>query len=162
MKFYLRSNALYTDTGKQPLAVLKNGLAGRKNVFLPNGALALQTAVRGQDYLLLKADGTEVASAQMEYAQGDDPSVNGWHVHRMPQVEQARFRTQEGEFILALKRGVHFRLWNAAKKPMAQFTYRGWGKGWQVDADDRIPPSLLCAVFAFYQYLELENAFMAI
>ncbi len=162
MKFSFNGRVLYGDGDRRPLAVLKGGLSGDKRVLSADGTLALKTTVRDREYVIISPDGTEIAVALPEYAEGENPAEKGHPVCRMPRTDRARIHSQGREFLLSLERGNGCQLWDGSKKLLARFTRRGWGRGWGIEAADRLSPELVCGVFAFCQYLERENELIVV
>ena len=122
MRFVCKDNGLYSEDGKERLASLKKCQSGRKRVFTANGDLALEMVVHGQDYLLLTPEGTEVAQARLVYAEGEDPYVNGWPVHRMPRKDRVEIQSRGKTYLISLESWHNFSLWSASQKLLVQFT----------------------------------------
>lgn len=173
MKYLMKSGTLYDSGQEKRLACFSSGFLGTgKKVCAPDGALLSQTDVRiaadasappadvrSHEYVMLDAAGNPCMLARPDYAPGEDPSLTGWPVCRMPRVDRARLSFREKAYSLSMKDGRSYRLSDASGRVAVSISQRGLIGGWNITAADEFPPEAVCGIFAFCRYMEQENEF---
>ena len=171
MRFTMKGGVLTGKTNQQAQAVLKGALIGaQKRIYAKDGTLALRTAirraaaskmrsgdVRAREYILLTPSGAEYATARPGYSKEDDPAEVGWPVFRAPYVDHAHVFYGGDEYRLNAGRDRNYVLLDPSHRTVAEFRRKGLISGWDVEAREGFTAELLCAVFAFGQYLREEN-----
>jgi len=174
MKYTMKGGTLCLR--ETPVMQIKSVFTGpEKAVFSPDGQLLLRTSVRVLDvprekmgdvrfrrYLLTDSQGREVACAAPDYAADEDPSVFGWPVYRMPRVDHARLSLNGTEYRLVMKDSRNYLLERCPGQAAAKLVHCGLVGGWDIEAEDGLPPELICGVFVLCRYIEQENEFLAV
>jgi len=174
MKYLMRSGALYLNDVLS--ACIKGAIVGpEKKIFSADGTLALCTGIRNLEapvekmgdvryrkYVMLDKSGKECVIAKPEYAKGDDPSVAGWPICRMPRVDHAQVLFGEEEHILVMRNDQNYILAEKSGKTTAQIYHRGLIGGWNIEAADNLAPEMICGIFVFCKYMEQENEFLVV
>jgi len=170
----MKAGALYQ--GEKMLVRLRGSFNGpEKNIFLADGTLLLRTDIRDLDapakktgdvrfrqYIILDEAGKEHAVAKPGYAEGNDPDIVGWPICRLPRIDHAQFLYQDEEYILSMQNSQNYFLTDRSGKTAVQIFHRGLIGGWNIDADDRFTPEMICGIFAFCRYMEHENEFLVV
>lgn len=176
MRFTMKGGVLSGETDRKVRAVLKGTFhSPKKRVFTGDGMLALQTDIRNvsgtqthpgdvwaREYVLLTSSGDEFATARPGYSKDDDPNQMGWPIFRLPHVDHAHVFWGGDEYRLNMDRNQNYTLVSPSLEPVARFWRKGFLGGWTVEAKDSFPADLLCAVYAFCQYLGQENELMVV
>lgn len=174
MKYTARGGALYLH--EKMVMQIKGVFTGpEKHIYSPDGQLLLRTVIRTSDaprektgdvrfrqYLLLDAEGEEVACARPEYAENEDPSVFGWPVCRMPRVDHAQVSMSGSEYCLTMKNSQNYLLEKRFGEAVMKLFHRGLVGGWDVEADDDLRPAIICGIFVLCRYIEQENEFLVV
>ena len=171
MRFTMKNGVLTGKTNQQTKAVLKGALIGaQKRIYAKDGTLALRTDirrataskvqsgdVRAREYVLLTPSGAKYATARPGYSKEDDPAEVGWPIFRAPHVDHAHVFCGGDEYRLNEGKDRNYALLDPSHKIVAEFRRKGLISGWDVEAEDGFPAEILCAIFAFCQYLRQEN-----
>ena len=171
MRFTMKGGILTSKTNQKTQAVLKGALAGpQKRIYAKDGTLALQTDirrtasskmqsgdVRAREYILFTPDGGKYATARPGYSREDDPAEVGWPIFRAPRVDHAHVFYGGDEYRLNAGKDRNYALLDPSQRTVAEFRRKGLINGWDVEAEDGFPAEMLCAIFAFCQYLKQEN-----
>lgn len=175
MKYVMMSGILYREPNCV-IAKLKSVFVGsEKRVYRKDGSLALKTIIRELDapdakwtdvrfrnYVMLDTTDKEIAVARPNYAEGDDPSVVGWPICRMPRVDRADLEVQGNKYTLTMQNNKNHVLKNVDGQIIVQIIRRRLTGGWNIDVSERIAPELLCGLIAFCMYMEQENEFLCV
>lgn len=175
MRYVMKSGTLYRES-ERALGKIKGVFSGsEKNVFLPDGSLALKTLIRELDapqerranvrshtFVMLDAGGAELAIARPDYAEGDDPEIVGWPISRMPRVDHAAVTLGDRAYTLIMQNSQNYMLRDAHGHTALQIMHRGLMGGWNLDADGDFSPAVLCGLFAFCRYMEQENELLVV
>ena len=168
MRFTMKGGVLTGQTDQQTQAVLKGALLSpKKRIYAKNGTLALWTDirrsapsqvrsgdVRAREYILLTPGGAEYATARPDHSKRDDV---GWSGFRAPFVDHVHVFYGGNEYCLTADRDRNYALLAPSHRTVAEFRRKGPMSGWDVEAEDGFPAEMLCAIFAFCQYLRQEN-----
>lgn len=180
MKYIMKSGILYdTDaTGQlnQPLARLKGQITGMQKIIQSmDGGEKLFTDIRYLSapqnqknriqyhrYILYNREGRLSAEGKPAYAKGEDPSIAGWPVYRMPRVDHAEITIQDHIFHLKMQNSQNYLLTDSQNSSVLQIIHHGITGGWDFKVTDIFDPYFLCGIFAFCRYLEQENEFITV
>lgn len=102
MKYIMRAGTLYFNDIVS--ARIKGAFIGsEKKIYSANDSILMYTDianlelppnkagnVRYRQYILFDGSGNKCAVANPDYAEGDDPTVVGWPLCRMPRVDHAK------------------------------------------------------------------------
>jgi len=174
MKYTMKAGVLYQD--EKILVRLKSSFNGpEKNVILADGTLILRTDIRDLDvpaeksgdvrfrrYIIFDENGKECAVAKPDYAEGDDPEIVGWPICRMPKIDHAQFLYHNDEYMLTMQNSQNYSLTDRSGKTDVQIFHRGLIGGWNIIADNKFTPEMICGIFAFCRYMERENEFLTV
>ncbi|SBV98845.1 conserved hypothetical protein [uncultured Eubacteriales bacterium] len=177
MNFLLKSGTLYwTDGGPYgpALADIRNRLCGSEKQIIAGGEQFL-SKIRMEvppeelppgscpkQYLLKNSEGEVLLSGIPRYADGDDPSVVGWPIYRMPRVNSAELLFQGRSGLLQMINSQNYRLTAPSGKEMLTLLHRGIIGGWSLETAEEFSPELLCGIFIFCRYIEQENEFTTV
>ncbi len=175
MHYVIRTGVLFSQEDR-PLAQLKGAFSGQeKTVCTPDGTVVMRTMIRraeqpvqhpvdvhSREYVLLHADGTQIAQARPDYAQGADLSAAGWPVCKMPEVDHASVHMHGEQYRLNFQNSQNYTLTDRSGGVMVQILHRGLAGGWNVDAGEDFSPEEICGLFVFCRYLEQENEMMVL
>lgn len=175
MKYLMKSGVLY-QAPDCALAKLKGIFIGpEKNVYLADGSLVLTITrkapapsekqgadVRSHVYVMCDTEGREIAEARPGYAEGDDPTVTGWPVNRMPRVDHAAVTLAGKTYTLVMQNSQNYTLETSDGAAVVQILHRGLVGGWNLTVNEDFPPEILCGLFAFCRYIEQENELLVV
>ncbi len=175
MNYILKSGILYQEPDS-PQAAIKSAVVGQgKRIFINNGTLALRTEiqqldapgqilgdVRSRKYVMVDPEGKTIAAATPEYAPGDNPSVTGWPVCRMPLVDRAEIQILGCPYMLIMLNHQSYALKDRDGHCIVQIMHRGLTGGWNIAADEHFTVEILCGIFAFCRYIERENELLIV
>ena len=116
--------------------------------------------VRYRQYILFDGSGNKCAVANPDYAEGDDPTVVGWPLCRMPRVDHAKVVFDKNEYLLVMQNNQNYLLSDKSGKSVMQIFHRGIVGGWNIEAMDDFAPEIICGIFVFCKYIEQENEFL--
>lgn len=176
MQYLLKSGMLIQKGHCAVLAQLKRSFKGTcKKICNEAGEVVLEASigciddkrtsagdVRNHEYRLTDERCNIVASAYPEYAQGEEPEVQGWPICRMPRVDHARVRIRDCEYLLTLHSGQQYRMNQFSNVEVLRITHQGLTGGWLLEDFVGFPPSVLCGLFVFCRYIEQENEFLIV
>ncbi len=171
MKYILKCGALYDPQSQQALAKIKCSLPGPvKKIFRGGDEPALRTDirysgdpnrqggdVRNKEYTITDPENQIVAAAHPDYAEGEDPSANGWPVCRLPRVDHARLTIKGAGYFLRMYGSGNYIIREVNSQKAVRIVHRGTGGGWSVEDSVGLTPEMLCGLFVFCRYLEQEN-----
>ena len=165
-EYLMRSGALYAcgKEGEPAVAARLKGpfYTAEKTVLTPAGELWFRAEIEncvpaehapGRRYRLLDAVGSVAAEAEPAFAPGED----GRAVCRAPRVDRAALRVGGGQYRLVMERPQSFAAGDAQGRVLLRVTHRGVAGGWRIEAADDLVPGLVCGLFLFCRYLDMEN-----
>lgn len=176
MRYVVRANALYAVHTEQLLAKARRAFLGSENVItLPDDTPALTTSILSADmpgvqrgdvrfhrYVMLDGQQAAVAEGFPNYAQEDDPDVNGWPLCRLPRANHVRIRMEGTEYLLIMHDGRHYTLKNLEGDTVMDITHRGLCGGWNLETKKEFAHPVVCGLYLFCRYLEKENEWMIV
>lgn len=176
MKYLMKSGILYDEEFQQVLAKVKNTLTGPvKKIYQNAGEPSLSTDiyyadtkkehigdVRYKSYVLINRKNQIIATAQPEYAEEDDPDINGWPLCRMPRVNHAQVFIDDQKYLLTMHNSQNYSMKNTAGHEVLKIMHRGLSGGWSLEDTVDFAPDFLCGLFAFCRYIEQENEFLIV
>ncbi len=169
MNYIMKSGCLTQEPSGAILARIKGTFSGpSKRITLSNAeyhtdirhleALAGRSSdVRFREYVLVNQCGTGIMIGKPGYADGDDPAVTGWPIYRMPRVDHARITIGTEEYGLIMHNRQNYSMKDKTGYVILQIIHRGLIGGWKFHDDYGFAPEILCGIFAFCRYIELEN-----
>lgn len=174
MKYIMKAGTLYFNDITS--ARIKGTFTGpEKKIYSDNGTMAMHTDivnldvpsnergnVRYRQYILFDVNGNKHAVARPDYAEGDDPTVVGWPICRMPRVDHAKIVLDGKEYLLVMQNDQNYSLSEKSGKIVVQIFHRGLGGGWNIEATDDFVPETICGIFVFCKYIEQENEFLVV
>lgn len=175
MKYIMKAGTLYLNDIVS--ARIKGSFAGPvKKIYSPNGDILMHTDimqlespksemgnVRCRRYILFDDSDNEYAVASPDYAEGDDPTVVGWPLCRMPRVDHAKVVIGKKEYLLFMQNNQNYSLSEISGETVVQVLHRGLIGGWNIESKkDEFSPKLLCGIFVFCKYIEQENEFLVV
>ena len=176
MKYIIKSGKLYPENNQEAIAYLKNSFRGpTKQIFAADGTLLMNTDilrvkstpkysedVRYSEYVMISAEGKKYAAAAPNYADGDDPSVVGWPICRMPRVDHADLTLNGESYRLVMHNSQNYTMYTDSGEVAVQIFHRGITGGWNIEADKSLTPAAICGIFTFCRYMERENEFIVV
>ena len=176
MRYTMKAGMLYEENRQESLIHMKGIFSGpEKHICLPNEEWVLRTFIRDlpapprkrsdvrfREYVMLDPDGAEIARGKPDYAQGEDPAVTGWPICWMPRVDHADVTIQGKSYALIMHNSQNYALTDPTGYTVVQIMHRGLCGGWNIEADGRFSPGILCGLFAFCRYMEHENELMIV
>lgn len=177
MKYFLKSGILYKreqENLSPALANIKNRLCGsEKQIYVGEKQFltAIQTElkpgehIRGgcpKKYILKNLNEEILMSGFPKYAEGEDPSVAGWPIYRMPRVDSADLLLQSHSGSLQMINSQNYRLMDNTGQSVLNVLHRGVMGGWDMEAPEEFSPEILCGIFVFCRYMEQENELMVV
>lgn len=174
MEYVMKSGGLFLDGVLS--ARIKSTFAGSgKKILDAGGKVVLRTDILNlkapagerdnvhyRQYIMLDENGEEYAAARPGYAQGEDPSVAGWPLCRMPRADHARLSIGGEEYLLEMRDSQEYSLSEKAGGILVRIIHRGLCGGWTIDAAGVFRPEMVCGIFIFCRYIEQENEFLAV
>ena len=174
MRYTMKSGMLMRQESDAVLARIRNALTGSVRIIRSSGDQRLMEAqictpesacasdVRNKEYRLLDCSGCVAACAFPGYAQGEEPETAGWPIHRMPRVDHAKVIIDGAAYRLTMRSSRRYTLEDSAGKEIVRIVHNGLAGGWTMEDDHGFRPEILCGLFVFCRYIELENEFMTI
>lgn len=175
MRYVLRDRVLSFEGGKSLLKIKSLFSTSQKRILFMNDELAAKTIIRSKEcetanssdvrahaYVMLDAQGMEMAVGSPDYAEGEDPIVAGWPICRMPRVDHASIDLGEKICLLKMLNNRNYQLLDDKGQIVVQIVHKGLIGGWDIDASDCLSPTFLCALFAFCRYIEKENELLVV
>ena len=176
MRYTIRAGMLYEENRQESLIHMKGIFSGpEKHICLPNEEWVLRTFIRDlpapprkrsdvrfREYVMLDPDGAEIARGKPDYAQGEDPAVTGWPICRMPRVDHADVTIQGKPYALIMHNSQNYTMKDIHDADVLRIMHRGLIGGWLLEDRCGFAPEILCALFAFCRYIELENEFIIV
>ena len=177
MKYQLKAGILSQIADQNtltPIASIKNKLCGaEKKIQVAQSTYSTQILSidpnqpkpKGScphQYLLLDDQQKIILQATPYYAEGEDPSVSGWPLYRMPQVELAELTIDGQTCILQMLNVQNYRLTTTDQTVLVEIIHRGISGGWNINTYAKFSPEILCGLFIFCRYLEQESELMAV
>lgn len=176
MNYTMKSGILYEEETSQALATIKSVLMGStKKIYADNSESSLSTDIRGMDagqehsgdvrfkeYVLTDQDQNILALAHPGYADGDDPTVTGWPICRMPRTDHAQILIGDREYLLTMHNSQNYSLKDMHGAEVLKIIHRGISGGWRLEGNHDFTPVLLCGLFTFCRYIEQENEFLIV
>ena len=174
MKYIMKAGTLYFND--IVAARIKGAITGsEKKIYSVNGSVLMQANienlevppneagnVRYRQYILFDSSGNKCAVANPDYAKGDDPTVVGWPLCRMPRVDHAKVVFDKNEYLLVMQNNQNYLLSDKSHKSIIQIFHRGIVGGWNIEAMDDFAPEIICGIFVFCKYIEQENEFLLV
>lgn len=174
MKYIMKSGTLYLNDVVS--ARIRGAFTGsEKKIYSANGAIAMHTDivnldaplnekgnVRYRQYILSDVNGSKCAVASPDYAEGEDPTVSGWPICRMPRVDHAEVVIDGKEYLLVMQNDQNYSLSEKSGKIAVQIFHRGLCGGWDIEAADDFLSEMICGIFVFCKYIEQENEFLVV
>ena len=122
MKYIMKAGTLYFNDIMS--ARIKGSFIGsEKKIYSANGSMLMHTDianlevppneagnVRYRQYILFDGSGNKCAVANPDYAEGDDPTVVGWPLCRMPRVDHAKVVFDKNEYLLLMQNNQNYLL----------------------------------------------------
>lgn len=116
--------------------------------------------VRLREYVLLDAQGTEHVTARPGYSEGEAPEMSGWPLNRMPRVDHAIVRMGEDCYYLVMRNVQSYYMEDRGRRRnVLQVSHRSCLGGWNIESEESLFPAVICGIFIFCRYLEMENEF---
>jgi len=176
MRYTMKAGMLYEENRPEPVIRMKGVFSGpEKHICFPNEERVLRTDIRSlpaptgkradvrfRKYVMLDPNGTEIASGKPDYAEGEDPTVTGWPICRMPRVDHAAVTIDGKPYALIMHNSQNYGLKDPTGYTVVQIMHRGLCGGWNIDSDADFSPGILCGLFVFCRYMEHENEFMIV
>ena len=176
MKYMMKAGILYENESQLALARIKSALLGPQRkilsiageLLLPADARYLDESkassgdVRNREYILTNNGNQLICSARPGYADGDDPNVVGGPICRMPSVDHANIVVNGEEFLLTMHNSQNYSLINAHNSEVLRIMHKGIAGGWTVEDFCGFVPEIICGIFIFCRYIELENEFLIV
>ena len=177
MKYQLKAGILCQLTDKEtltPIASIKNKLCGaEKKIQVEQSVYSTQIVSiessqpkpKGScphQYVLLDEQQKIILQATPYYAEGEDPSISGWPLYRMPQVELAKLTIDGQTCLLQMLNVQNYRLTTNDQTVLAEVIHRGISGGWNINTYAKFSPEILCGLSIFCRYLEQESELMAV
>lgn len=170
MRYVMKSNVLYQESGREPLGKIKNALFGPKKTVSTSASPAVLKAdilqveqaaserrdVRELKYVLTDGRGEAIASAVPGYSQREDPSVAGWPAFRAPEVDHAVIQMGDSRYLLT-RRGANDYLLTDEGDAVLQAKRQSMSSAWSIESDAGFPAELICGLYIFCRYIEHEN-----
>lgn len=174
MKYVMKAGMLYTD-GKM-YAQIKGSFNGpEKKIYLADGTLALRTEIRylkspqgmegdfrSRQYLIFDADGKECALAEPDDIREANMKAAGCPVSRTIRMEHEQMLFGKEEYMLFMQSAQSYSLTEKNGNAVVKILHRGLTGGWNIEADDRFSPELICGIFVFCRYMEQESEYFAV
>lgn len=174
MEYIMKSGNLFLNSVL--LACIKRTPVGLgKKILDAGGRVVLYTEIldleapageRGnvhyRQYVMLDGNGEECAAARPGYAQGEDPSVAGWPLCRMPRADHAWLSIGGNGYLLAMKDSQEYSLSGKDGEILVRVAHRGLCGGWAIEAASVFRPEMVCGIFIFCRYIEQENEFLVV
>ena len=171
MKYIMKAGTLYFNDIVS--ARIKGSFIGsEKKIYSANGAILMHTDianlkvppnetvnVRYRQYILFDSSGNKCAVANPDYVKGDDPTVVGWPLCRMPKVDHAKVVYDKNEYLLVMQNDQNYLLSDKYSKAVIQIFHRGLVGGWDIEVMNDFAPEIICGIFVFCKYIEQENEF---
>ena len=172
MKYIMKSGILYRND--KVAARLKGSFSGpEKKIYSEDEKMIMHTEIRNlnvpsnetrtlryRKYVILDECEREYITATPDYANGEDPSVAGWPICRLPRVDHAQVIMNDKEYILIMQNSQNYILKEISGEIAIQIFHRGLQGGWNIEATDVFAPPVICGIFAFCKYIEQENEFL--
>ena len=177
MKYQLKAGVLSQIAAQDtltPVASIKNKLCGaEKKIQVAQTTYCTQIfpidpnqpKPKGScphQYLLLDDQQKIILQATPYYAEGEDPSVSGWPLYRMPQVDLAKLTIDGQDCTLQMLNVQNYRLTTTDQTVLVEIIHRGITGGWNINTCARFSPEILCGLFIFCRYLEQERELVAV
>ncbi len=174
MHYIMIAGSLY-DKQKNKVFVHAKGrfIGPEKKILSADGVLLLQSDIRRTntsdnktsdirytEYILQDGEGNKCAIAKPSYAAGEDPAEVGWPINRMPKVDHAQVMMDGQEYGLVMQNSQNYALADHTGNIVIRILHRGLMGGWNIEANDRFSPEIVCGIFMFCRYIEQENEFM--
>lgn len=173
MKYLMKSGVLYEEPQNIARAKIHNAMLGPVKEILQSGEPVLKTDircpktgtsgdVRRKEYLLLDEQDHVVAEAHPDYAPGNDPTVSGWPICRMPMVDHAQVTIEGSPYLLTMHNSQNYTMSDTNGSEILRIMHQGLSGGWAVDDTHGFPPAEICGLFTFCRYIERENEFLTV
>lgn len=174
MKYIMKAGTLYFND--IVAARIKGAITGsEKKIYSVNGSVLMYANienlevppnetrnVRCRQYILFDGNGNKYAVANPDYAAGDDPTVVGWPLCRMPRVDHAKVVFDKNEYLLIMRNTKNYILSDKFDKAVIQIFHRGLTGGWNIEVMNDFLPEMICGIFVFCKYIEQENEFLLV
>lgn len=174
MKYVMKAGMLYTE-GKMSAQIKGSFNGPEKKIYLADGTLVLRTEIRHleavqgmegdirfKEYLILDADGTECVLAKPDERKEANIKDAGCPVNRTPWVDHAQLVFQNEEYVLCMQSSQSYTLAEKNGNAVVEILHRGLTGGWNIEADNRFSPEMICGIFAFCRYMEQENEYFVV
>ena len=175
MRYFMKGGVLSLENRENLLKLKSLFSTSEKRMLLMNDELVAKTIIRYKEcktandsdvrshaYVMLDAQGREIAVAHPDYAKGEDPIEVGWPICRIPRVDHAFVDMDGTTYILNMLNSQNYQLMDEKEQRVVQIIHRGLCGGWIIDAIDSFSPAFLCGLFAFCRYIEQENELLVV
>lgn len=176
MQYILKSGSLYPASGSDPLSKIKATLIGpvRKilnqedellleaDICSPEPGTSTSADIHDKVYTLKDRNGVCVAKAVPDYAEGQNPAETGWPLSHLPKVDRAEMLFSGSEYTITMLDSRTYSIIDREGRELLSFHHRGIKGGWILDDKGNFSPEMLCGIFVFCRYIELENEFMTV
>ncbi len=174
MRYVMRAGVLYDREQKKVFARIQRDFAGQeRSILSPDGDPVLTTDVcrpemqpegdgeiRFPAYIMRDKEGAEYARACPYCAGDEEPEKAGGFAHRMQAACHARLTMKGRAYELVMENSRSYAMEEAGREVL-RIAHLGPAGGWDLEASDAIPPEIVCGLFVFCRYMELENEFPA-
>lgn len=174
MRYTMKSGVLYRD--QRPLMKIRSSLTGSvKRISDSEETLLFQTDIqdlrdkqcpagdgRCRRYILTDRDEKLLAEAFPGYAQGEDLACSGWPVFRMPRVDHAQVSVGSTGYCLRMHNSMCYTLTDEAGIEVLRILHQGIIGGWTLEDSTGLSAGILCGLFIFCRYIELENELISV
>lgn len=176
MQYTIKAGVLYKNEPQRALARIKSSLIGpQRKIFSVADELLLTADIRNLDkaeegfsdvinreYILTDNGRQIICSARPEYADGDDPNIEGWPICRMPRVDHASIVVNGEEYLLTMHNSQNYSLKDTNHTEVVRIMHKGIAGGWAVEDICDFAPEFICGIFIFCRYIEQENEFLIV
>lgn len=174
MTYLMKSGILYEYTPDGPgniAARLKKPYwSASKTILGPDGVVLAQTGIENRRsapdqptervYQLRDDRGNVIALAAPDCAK--EPPPEGWPICRLPRTSRADVQLPCGQCRLAMQNSRNYCLTDAAEHEIFTVHHRGTAGGWILETQKQMEAGVLCGLFVFCRYLDMENEFLSV
>lgn len=176
MRYGIKSGALFSEENQIVLATIKSTLCGSEiTIYASDGSVLLKADVRNscidqkasggvrrKVYVLENQWGETAATGRPGYAEGDDPAVVGWPVHRLPRTDHAEILWEGRQWRLSMRSSRRYTLTDEENREVLSVRHKGVLGGWTLEDSFGFDCGMLCGLFIFCRYIEQENELMLV
>ena len=176
MRYTIKSGMLFSEENHVELAKIKSTLgSSEKAIYAPDGRRLLTADarssytgkktsgdVRMKEYMLKNQEGEAIATGRPGYAEGDDPAVVGWPIHRLPRTDHAEILWRGRQWLLIMRSSRYYALSDDENREVLSIRHRGGLGGWTLEDHYGFDCGMLCGLFVFCRYIEQENELLLV